>query len=162
MTMIEHFLNNSAPLEQTRKASDIVGRRVLAKSGSVVGKVSEVRLDGNQSQVVGLLIRRYPWQSKVYISTEYIHRLTPKAVLLDIDPLVMLRGRTVVSKDGKKYGRVSDIVREQNTNKLVSLIVRRRLFFKKEVPAEELHSISEAIMLRGGYKSVKDKFPSAK
>jgi sporulation protein YlmC with PRC-barrel domain len=160
--MIEYFLEQTAPFDQTRKAADILGKRVIAKSGLVVGKVSQIRLDGNQRELQGVLVRRMPWQSKLYISTDYIHRLTPKAIILDIDPLVVLRGRSVVSKDGKKYGRVSNIKREEDTNKLVSLVVRRRLFFKREIPASELKSIGSAIILQGVYANVKDKFNPSK
>lgn len=158
----EYFLEKAAPFAQTNDAKTLVGKRVLSKNGLVVGKVSQVRLDSANRSLEGLLVRRKLWQSKLYISHEFISRLTPKAAILDIDPVVVLRGRRVVSKDGKGYGRVSDVLRNQHSNELTALVVRRRLFWKKLVPAAAIKSVNSAIILDEVYADVKDAFGPAK
>ncbi|MFT4249772.1 MAG: PRC-barrel domain-containing protein [Candidatus Woesearchaeota archaeon] len=160
--MIEVFRKEAAVFAQTKKAHDLLGKRVLTKSGLVLGRVCEVRLDDSHRSLEGVLVRRRPWQSKVYVSHEFVSRLTDKAVILRVDPVIVFRGRSVVSKDGKRFGRVVDVVREQETNDLVSFIVRRRLLFMREVPVSAVASMNSAIILKGGYVDVKDSFKPTK
>lgn len=158
---MESFLEKAATYEQTRDASDVLGKRVLAKSGSVVGRVKEMRLDSQHRSLEGVLIGRGLFRSSLYVSEEYISRLTPQAVILSIDPAVMLRQRPVVSRDGKRFGTVKDVVREKETNEVAALVVRRRWFWTYEIPVEEFRQTGKAVVLKKSYEQARSSFKNA-
>ena len=158
---MESFVEQAATYEQTRDATDVVGKRVLAKSGSVVGRVKEVRLDPSHRELEGVLISRGLLRSSLYVSEEYIGRLTPQAVILTIDPCVLLRGRPVVSSDGKKFGTVKEVERAKETNEVTTYVVRRKWFWTYEVPADEIKHAGKAVVLKKSHDRAKSSFKKA-
>ncbi len=154
---MEHLITTAVSFEQTRDARTLLGKRVLAKNGMVVGRVSQIRLDANQTTVVGIVVRRNVFR-RIYICIEYVSRFTAKAVFLSIDPFILFRNRAMFSSDGKRFGRVIDVLREQETNTITSLIVRRRIFWKLEVPISEVNRMNKVIFLHKKYDEAKKFF----
>ena len=158
---MESFVDTGVSYEQTRDARSLVGKRVLAKSGSVLGKVKQVLLDTQSKHVQGVLVSRGLLRSSIYLAIEYVSRLTPQAVILSIDPAVLLRGRPVLTSDGKRYGTVKDVAREHETNNVIVYFVRRYYFFVYEVPANEISKAGKSVVLKKTYGQAKSTFQKA-
>ncbi len=155
---MEYLVEKSQSYEQTRDAKGLLSKRVLSKSGSIVGKVREVRLDSQHRELRGVLVSRGLFRPSVYISAEYISRLTPQAVILSIEPAMLFRRRAVISSDGKKFGRVKEVLRERETNNITGFLVRRNVFWTYEVPGSEVRKANKAIMLKKSYEQAKSSF----
>ena len=158
---MESYVSQANTFEQTRDAKAVLGKRVLAKNGSVVGKVKQVRLDPQHRNLQGVVVSRGLFRSSLYVSEEYISRLTPQAVILTINPACLMRGRVVVSSDGKRFGTVKEVSREQETNNVVVYLVKRYLFWVYELPADEVAKANRSLVLKKTYEQAKSSFKKA-
>ncbi len=141
------FVEKGPPFEETRNARGIVNRRVLTKTGGLLGRVWQVRL--RNRMVEGLLVRRM-FRPPVYIGMEYVKQITGDAVLLDIDP-VLYEGRSVITLDGKRVGRVVDVLRKGTSNEVAGFIIRDWWRTKKIMP-DDIKSLGPTIMLKELYE----------
>jgi sporulation protein YlmC with PRC-barrel domain len=151
---MEEYLEKGPSFDHTRNAHDIVGRQVLASGRSEVGRVAEVRISPDEGHFKGVLIKRGLLQKKIYISAEYIERLAKGAVLLSIDPAFLQRGMPMLTNDGKRFGKVIDLVRDDLTNKIRTYVVRRYLR-TLQIPASEVKGVGRSVMLTKNYEQAK-------
>jgi sporulation protein YlmC with PRC-barrel domain len=106
--------------------SSVVGKKVIAKNGEVIGRVKEVAFD--LGKILGIIVGAK--SGKVLIGTDYIDDLIADSVVLKISPVTALLGRKVFDKDGRKLGKVTELVRHNAHNDLTQIVVSRGLFRK--------------------------------
>lgn len=150
---MDEFVKGAASFEETRNLTNLVGKRVLAKNNGVLGRVRQIRL-GEDGSFEGIVVWRGLLRKSLYVSRDYIQRLEPEAVLLDITPVAVYRGLPVITSDGKRFGKVADIVRKGTTNGLTALVVRR-WFRTVEIPKREVKKIHASVMLEREYEDAK-------
>ncbi len=128
------------------RLSSVIGKKVIAYSGEVVGKVKEMAYDMNR--VVGIYVKGRTGFGKLLIGMEYIDQFHEDSVTLKINPVSTLYKKVVFDKDGKKVGRVKKIVRTSTANNFKEIIVKRGLFKKAvHIPRENMEVIAKNIIL---------------
>ncbi len=152
---MQEYVTTAKAYAKTRRADGLVGMRVLAKSGSVLGKVRAVLLDPAGRTVQGILVGRLLHEN-LYITTSYIDRITEKAVLLKIDPASLRKGLQVITSDGKRVGTVIGMHRIKQTNDVHTYVVKRR-FRTFEVAAADVKHIGTSLILKKTYATLKKK-----
>lgn len=143
-------MRTEEPFDETINGASLLGKRVISKSGTVVGHVAELRLHPTDLNLEGVLVSR-GFGKKVYFGRNYINRASQKGLFLTIDPTILLIGRRVLQSTGKSIGTVKSITRKANSNELNSITIGA--FLKKDmtVPAEAITIAHEAIMLDSKY-----------
>ena len=99
---------------------------VITKSGEIIGRVSEVRLDG--FCVEGVVVERFLNFRSVFIDKSFIKVFNQNEVLLKINPVTELVGVRVYDGSGRKLGKVSKVLRKNNGNDFDSLVVKDGFF----------------------------------
>ncbi len=151
---MENYIDKADEYEHTRGAHDLIGKRVLAKSGAVQGRVKEIRLNDKTSNFEGVLVKRR-FKSTQYFCKTYIERVTAKAILLSIEPVSQYLKRTVISADGKRIGTVKSIARNDNTNNIRSIIVSIGWTRTTSILAKDIKLLGNSIILKKAYAEIK-------
>lgn len=148
---IEIIIRNEEELENTLDASILIGKRVISKSGTIVGRVAQIRLHPTEFNLEGVVVSRGFGQKRVYFGGNYINRASHSGVFLTIDPSILLVGRKVLQSTGKHIGHVKSITRKANTNELNTIVVGAFLKQDMIVPANALKIVHEAIIIDSAY-----------
>lgn len=154
---MESFIRQGPTYEDTRRGGSIVGKRVISKSGDVVGRVMQLRIDPDKRTLEGVVVRRKLFRT-LYICMSYVTRITDKALMLAIDPAALFKGRAVVSSDGKKFGTVAMLERAGETNEVVRVIVRRHLYKKIAIPKESFSRFGTSLILKDTYDKARKEY----
>lgn len=147
---IEPIVLHDASFDTTLGASTLLGKRVLSKSGLVVGHVSELSLDVEKMKLEGIVVKG-SYKRSLYIGRSYIEKLTAQAIMLKIDPSVLLIGKRVISYEGKVLGRVLHVARKADTNEIDQLVVHSFLKRDSVLPAHALGVIGKSVILEKSY-----------
>lgn len=143
---------STAPFNRTVSDRKILGKRAISFGGKVIGRVCSVNLDSQTHEFCGILINRGIFRTKLYIDRNYIQKITNYAIMLNINPVVLLRGLFVFDHSGKRIGRVVGVNRAKFTNALLSVEIKRGIFGKTiVVPKDSLDSINRGVLLKEGF-----------
>ncbi len=154
---MESFIREGQSYEDTKSAGSLVGKRVLSKSGDVIGRVMQLRIDPDKRTLEGVVVRRKLFLT-LYICMSYVTRVTDKALMLGIDPAALFKGRAVVSSDGKKFGTVAVLERAGETNEVVRVVVRRHLYKKLAIPKEDFSRFGTSLILKRTYDEARKEY----
>lgn len=123
---------------------DYYNKKVYSTSGDYVGRVKDVVLKNNQ--LAGIIVKG---KRKLYIDHDYCTPGTVDSILLNIDPVTMLKGKTVFDAHGKKIGKVHSIKREGIKNDCTALLVKKNIITKpQEIPYNEVDISKKNIILK--------------
>jgi len=151
---MEVFVEKACEVDETLQIKDVLGKRVLAKSGAVLGLVKAVHINKKNYRVEGIVVRKFFKEDK-YICITYINMMTPKSVILSIEPATLFEGCTVVSHDGKKVGTAKKVNRVGNTNRVASLTVSRGWFRTMKVCQANIEHLGTSIILSKTHEQLK-------
>jgi len=151
------IISKAALPDQTLNSSTLIGLKVLAKSGLIVGRLREVRLDVFTNKVEGFIVSR-GLKRPIYIGREYVNKVSSSAVILNMVPNIFLKGKKVISGKGKVIGIIREVNRRNNTNVLISIVVRS--FFKKDlvINSNAIKTIGKSIVLKDSYNEKQKYF----
>ena len=123
----------------------VLGKKILAKSGKVIGNIVDIQIHPKALNVLGVTVRN--WTSKYYFGKSYFGRITQDSVILNIDPSIFVKGKNVFTYDGKLIGKVSIVVRNGNTNAIKEIIIKA--FLKKDlvIPNAMIHFVNKSVIL---------------
>jgi sporulation protein YlmC with PRC-barrel domain len=159
MDKIDYFIKEDGNFEDTYSLNSILGSLVLSKNGLQVGRIKEVRVLPEKTMIEGVLVKRGFLKNSVYFGKNYFEEITQDALILNIDPVFLLKGLKVLSAEGEHLGRIISIVRKDNTNDIDKLIVKPS-FIRKclIIPASAIKKIGENVFLTNNYHAVKKYF----
>jgi ribosomal 30S subunit maturation factor RimM len=133
------------PVATIQGVTKIIGRKVLSKTGDVVGKVVDIVPKG--TAILGIVSKK--GFKKTFIDVQYIADLYTNSVMLNIDPATRYEGMQVFDADGKKLGKVIEVHRTTATNSYKALFIKKNMFTKrKKVAAEKVDSAHKNIILK--------------
>lgn len=158
MENLDITLKGAVPFEKTINLKEVLGRKVISKNGRIVGRIHEIRMADNGTHVAGVIISRGLFKSKIFLSEGYINRLTEDSIVLNIDPFVLFKNLKVVSSEGEIIGKVVDFVRGDNTNDVVTMIVKGFMRGKFNVSSSFVKSVGYSIILKQNYEPPKKHF----
>lgn len=151
MKKIEHIVTNERKISETSNLSKVLNKKVLSKSGSVIGKVKQLRINSDKLFFEGILVKRSLFKKSFYVGTSYLSQFSEDAIILNINPTILEKGKKVLAFDGEYLGKVSSVERQSNTNEIKNLLVKS--FLKKEIkiPISAVKSIGSSIILNANY-----------
>jgi len=135
---------STAQIDKYYSIRDVVGKKVMAANGQVVGKVTDIAYDMNR--VLGIHVSSLG--SKLLIGKEYIGKMHTDSIILKVNPVTTLTGKIVFDKDGKKIGKVSKFNRLNTANDFTDILVRSYPLAKpKKILKQEIEVIGKTIIL---------------
>lgn len=149
MGELVHIAKNTDIHVHPLDTKQIIGRRILSKNGKVIGTVSEINIHPQNLSVIGI-IAKCGW-TKVYIGISYVQKMTSESVILNIDPSVFIKGKTVMTHDGKELGRVKDVVRREETNEVKEIVVKALWRKDLVVPYSAIDFVNKSVLLSKSY-----------
>jgi sporulation protein YlmC with PRC-barrel domain len=127
---------------------DYIGKKVVSKSGKTIGSVKDVLFTENG--IKGIIVTR--GLSKFYVDSSHFNAVSNKA-MLSIDPIILLVGKEVFDVDGRRLGKVTEVIRKNNTNDFEAIIVKKRIYSKAiEIPKSNIDVLKKNIILNKSYE----------
>lgn len=124
-----------------------LGKKVVSKSGAIIGKVSDIVL--SDKGIHGLVFK-HGFHSTC-LDKQYIQDVSD-AVILGIDPVTSLVGKLVFDADGRKLGKVTKVGRKGCSNLFVDLAVKKRFFSKElRIPKDHVAVMRKNVILNRAY-----------
>jgi len=122
---MENIKHNTLPFRDTTDVNDVVGRKVLTKSGKKIGKVKSVHVHPKNLTMEGIVIDPGFFDAYQFIGASYIGSITDEGIVLNINPVTEYVGLKVFDFTGKEIGKVKEVYRSKQSNTLLSLLVER-------------------------------------
>lgn len=146
---MEEIIKDKSLMDQTRSVKDILGVRVLSKSGEKIGVVKDVRYGPKSMGIKGILTK-HPYKGPLYIGSDYIGIISDESIILAIDPATLIMNKKVVTYQGKVIGRIKKIERVGNTNLISKIHVKRFLHKAFVIKPSDIEKSGDSIILKEG------------
>ena len=137
--------------------NELLGKRVLANNGYVLGRVKEVLLNSKNLSLEGIYIHK-GIGNHLIIGNNYIDKLTDDAVILKIYPSTLLKGKKIVNGEGEFIAKIREVIRKGHSNDILELVVYSFWKGKFNIPASAIKNIGENIILKNSYHAPKKYF----
>ncbi len=145
-------------VERTVNLKKILWSRVLSKNGFRVGWVKSVQMHPEKLAVEGIVVSQGAFHKQLYIGKEYIDHVSDDAVILTIDPPILLIGKKVVTYEGEVVGKVKDVKRQGNSSDIETLQVHSFGRGTFTIPVNAVKSGGQSIILKQNYDVPKKHF----
>lgn len=155
---MEEVVEKNKQFVETTNLRKIVGTKVLTEGGLSIGRVLQVRINTDTKTLEGILVKRGLFKGTLYLGSNFFDKLSPEGIILNIEPVILLCGRKVVTYDGEVIGVVKDVARFGRTNSIKSLSVHSFSRGNFIVPASEIKSLGKSIILKNSYNAPKKSF----
>lgn len=134
-------------------SDDILGKEAIDPDGSVLGVVTKVHIDNHDRKVIGITIDMGFAKPDLYVGINNVRNFGEDAVLLKTVPAPKFKGINVLTSEGKKIGRVVDIV--MKNSQVVEFVVSSSRFLgkKSNIKYSDIKEIGDSIILKEGYKA---------
>ena len=151
--MEEHHrvTRHESALDDTLDLRGSLNVRVLSSKGLIVGKVSQIRIHPTKMFVEGILIHRGAFKKPIYLGASYIKRISNESIILNIELAVLLNGKRVIDSNGKKLGKIKEVIRKEHSNNIEELIVGAPFRKNFMIDMSKVKSLGESIILKPGY-----------
>jgi len=124
---------------------NIIRKRVLGNNGEVVGKITDVIAKNNK--ILGITVKK--GRIKYFVDYEYIKEFCSKSIFLKVDPVVRYINMLVYDENGKKLGKVIDILQKHYENDIKSISVKKSIFEKSiKINADKIEISKKNIILK--------------
>jgi sporulation protein YlmC with PRC-barrel domain len=128
-------------ISKTLRLNSIKGKKVMAANGEIIGKVKDVAFDAHKVQGI--------YVENMLIDMYYVDQFEEESIVLKINPVIKLKGKIVFDNDGKKIGRIIDVIRNSSENLFSGVIVKKNFYSKKiRIPHEDMAVIDKNIILK--------------
>lgn len=149
----QYILRKEIELDKTVNVKKLIGKNVLSEGGTVVGTIYEVRLNPNGFDMEGIVVSTRV--GMLYIGKSYFSSISDYSVILNTELGLLVRGRRVITVDGKILGKVKQVNRKGNTNEIENLLVGT--FWKKYlIPVSAIKQIASSVLLKTKYDDAKE------
>lgn len=126
----------------------LLGSNVYAKNGENIGFLDAIFVDPEELCIKAIQVNKGLLKYEHYIGSNYIEKLGPDGIILNILPLEDFIGKRVYDSKGKDVGKVVNTKKVKGTNKLISLYVSPGV--GKDIViilAEDIKEVGESILL---------------
>ncbi|MEK6909231.1 MAG: PRC-barrel domain-containing protein [Nanoarchaeota archaeon] len=153
MVDYQYVTKKEVNLDQTVNIRKLIGKRVLSSGGVIVGMISEVRVNFENLELEGIVVKR-EFEKPIYIGRAYFSTLSMQSVILNTELSILLKGKKVITLDGMVLGRVTQVNRKGTTNEIESLIIRS-WWRKYLIPESEIKQIASSVTVKRKYDATK-------
>ncbi|MFP4402830.1 MAG: PRC-barrel domain-containing protein [Candidatus Woesearchaeota archaeon] len=148
----ELIVENDANIKDEFKLKQIIGKRILSKDAEVISKVKDVII--KDFNLIGIIFKK--GFKTIYLDKKYIESINEKSIMLNVNLSISLLGKQVIDKNGLIVGRVKKVIRKNNSNTLVELIVKKGIFGKEiSILNGAISKVSEMIILNKEIDEIK-------
>ena len=144
--------------ENTITLDKLKGRHVISHGGHVIGRIENVRINPLTFSLEGVVVRCESIGESVYIGKNYFKSLSYESIILKIELVLLLKGKTVINFNGKVIGKVIDVVRKGATNNLQGIIVKSLWSKPFTITRSAIKLVGKNIVLKSGYNAQKKYF----
>jgi sporulation protein YlmC with PRC-barrel domain len=126
----------------------LLGSNVYAKNGENIGFLDAIFVDPEELCIKAIQVNKGLLKYDHYIGSNYIEKLGPDGIILNILPLEDFIGKKVYDSKGKDVGKVVNTKKVKGTNKLISLYISPGV--GKDIViilAEDIKEVGESILL---------------
>ena len=150
MAKFVNIIKDESEFLKTIDMKKILSKRVIASTGLVVGRVAQIRFNTATKTFEGIVTKNLT-HNPLYIGKSYIDKIAHAGVILNIEPSVFLRGRKVISYEGKVLGRVSSVNRKGNRNNVESIIFGAFMRKDEKIPFSAIDKVGKSIIMKKNY-----------
>lgn len=145
---MEQIVNRHIPIHGSVRANEVVGKKVLARSGKKIGSVDTIYIDPQSLSIIGIKVNKGLLGVDQFIGSEYIKTMNDKGTVLNITPATEYLGMKVFDSRGKEIGKIKEVRRQGKTNVITSIVVDRGLL-KKDLllDRESIEIVGDGVML---------------
>jgi len=153
---MEEIINGVSTFAKSLDLGQLMGKKTISPRGEVIGKIIEIRANPKNGEMLGILINRGLFKEKLYIDRDYFEKLSSEAIILNVEPFILLKSKKVITSDGEILGKVKSINRVDKTNQIKSLIVKK--IFRKQIviPLNSIKFIENSVVLKDSYNATKN------
>jgi sporulation protein YlmC with PRC-barrel domain len=126
----------------------LLGSNVYAKNGENIGFLDAIFVDPEELCIKAIQVNKGLLKYDHYIGSNYIEKLGPDGIILNILPLEDFIDKKVYDSKGKDVGKVVNTKKVKGTNKLISLYISPGV--GKDIViilAEDIKEVGESILL---------------
>src|SRR3989344_9345731 len=153
-----NIIKNELLPEKTVNLKKLIGKEVLSKGFLIIGKISEIRIDPNNFNLEGIIVKGRIIKKPMYIGRSYFSRLSQEAVILNIEVSVLIKGIKVINSEGKIIGRVKEVLRKGTRNDIKGIYVGSLFRKKFLIPVSAIDHIGISVVLKKSYNERKKHF----
>ncbi|PIN88680.1 hypothetical protein COU61_03925 [Candidatus Pacearchaeota archaeon CG10_big_fil_rev_8_21_14_0_10_35_13] len=152
------ILKAERSLKKTINLKKLIGKRVLSKGGTIIGKILEIRISPINLNLEGILVRGSIIKKSMYIGRSYFSRLSDEAVILNIEVFILIKNKQVIDSKGRVIGRVKEVVMKGTRNNFKGVYVRSLFSRKFFIPESEIEYVTKSVVLKTKYHATKKYF----
>ncbi len=129
-------------------SEDVLGKDVIDPRGTFIGVTDKLLLNPQTMEVLGISVDKGFLKKGLVIGSGHIKEVTPHAVLLATTPASQIKGMSVFCSEGTRQGIVQEVQLEENSNKILFLLIRTGTFGHEiKIPAGAIEYIESNVML---------------
>jgi len=149
----EYVTRREPNLDKWINIKKLIGKRVLSKGGTIVGYISEIRINSNTLELEGIVIKKN-FKKPIYIGKSYFSHLSNRAVILNMEPSILFVGKKVITIDGRIIGKVKKVNRKGTTNEVESFVVTS-VWRKYLIPISGVRRVTNLVLIKNKYDARK-------
>ena len=135
-------------LDKAITSDDLLGKDVIDLGGKFIGISEKVLIDPDSLDFIGIEVDKGFLRKGLTIGKDYIERIAPYAIFLNVRVAYEIKGMEVFDKKGKLIGKVSDIELVENKNKIKNIKVKTKIIGRALIiPVELIDSIGYSVLL---------------
>lgn len=122
-----------------------VGKSVMDYNGKNCGKIKSLYINPQTMNISGVKIKN-GFHKDYLLTREYFEKFSEDTLYLNTIPIKP--NDKVVDLEGKKLGKIKDIHRNPETNRIQTLEVKSRLKPRKMIPITEMIGVGDKITVK--------------
>jgi len=150
-------------LDNTLTSDDILGKDVIDVHGRIIGISEKIFFDEKSLNFIGIAVDKGILKNGMGIGKDYIERITPYAIFLNVPMLLEMKGVSVFDKNAKKIGVVKRVLLKKSKNVLSAIDVKRDGFGKNIIiPENYIETLGDNIILNVSEEEIKELLDSVR
>lgn len=142
------ILSNTNQSKSPLHIWNLLGRKIISSSGEYAGRLVNVYFDSGS--IVSILVF-YKWKL-IYIDATYLQNIqnfhSKAYLILNINPIYLLKGKFVIDSSGKILGKVFKIEQLGSRNDFDCLYIRKKIYKPSQcITKKQIASIQKNILL---------------
>lgn len=131
-------------------SDDILGKEVVDPNGTILGVISKLHISQERKEIIGITIDQGFMRPDLFYGIKHVKFFGVDTVFVDIISVDTYVGMDVFTQEGKKIGKVKDLVTKHN--KIETIIVHRSKLLSSDlhVPFTAVKSIEHSVIIKKG------------
>lgn len=126
-------------------------KKIISHSGNPCGRILDIFIQ--DGKLAGFAVIR--GFRTYFIGSEFVENDSGEAVVLSIEPVYLLIGKSVFDSEGRRLGRLNRLVRNDRSNEFAAIVVKRKFYTPgMTIPASHIAVSKHNIVLKETLESI--------